>query len=194
FAVAAHEMVISLWSIGSMTLLPVVLLSSPLVRLSAVAARRFVALAVMVPLIALVLSPLIAFLIHREGVPNYATHYRGLAQRIESVWKETTDRPLRIIGSYNNLLYGTVFYLPDRPKALEIANPYVTPWVDDAQVARDGIALVCPLGEDVCLRALGRYAALGPPGRRVEVEVSRSYFGSADAPDRFVIVTVPPRP
>ena len=77
--------------------------------------------------------------------------------------------------------------------SLEIASPYLTPWIDDAQVARDGIALVCPPEEEPCMRALARYAARGPAGRRVEVAISRSYFGVADAPDRFVIVTVPPR-
>ena len=43
------------------------------------------------------------------------------------------------------------------------------------------------------MRALARRVARGPAGRRVEVAISRSYFGVADAPDRFVIVTVPPR-
>ncbi len=28
--------------------------------------------------------------------------------------------------------------------------------------------------------------------KRVEVEISRNYFGVNDPPDRFVIVTVPP--
>ena len=34
----------------------------------------------------------------------------------------------------------------------------------------------------------------GPPGKRVEVELARTYFGSADTPERFVIVTMPPSP
>ncbi len=192
-AVAAQQLVVSLWAIGSMTLLPVVLLSSPLVQLPAIATRRLVALAIMVPLIALALSPVIAIVIHRQGLSNYATHYRLLAQRIESEWAQTTSRPLHFVGSYNNVLYGVLFYLPPRTRALEIASPYRTPWIDEAQVARDGIALVCPPEEEPCMRALARYAARGPAGRRVEVAISRSYFGVADPPDRFVIVTVPPR-
>ena len=35
-------------------------------------------------------------------------------------------------------------------------------------------------------------AAGGPPGKRVEVELSRSYFGTADTPERYVIVTCRP--
>jgi hypothetical protein len=171
----------------------VVLLSSPRVRLPVIAARRIVALAVLVPLIALMASPLIALVIHRRGVPNYATHYRLLAQRIEDVWAQTTDRPLRVVGSYNNLLYGVLSYLPTRPSTLEIVNPYLTAWTSEAQVARDGAALVCPVEENPCMQALARYAARGPAGKRVEVEISRNYLGASDLPDRFVILTVPPR-
>jgi hypothetical protein len=35
-------------------------------------------------------------------------------------------------------------------------------------------------------------AAKGPIGKRVEVELSRTYFGVADMPVRYVIVTIPP--
>jgi hypothetical protein len=37
--------------------------------------------------------------------------------------------------------------------------------------------------------ALARRSARG---KRVEVEVSRTYFGFADPPERYVIVTIPP--
>ncbi|HLH91189.1 MAG TPA: glycosyltransferase family 39 protein [Xanthobacteraceae bacterium] len=193
FAVAAHEVVTSLWAIASMTLLPAVLLSSPRSVVPQVAARRIVGFAVAFPLIALALSPVIALVIHRGGVPNYATHYRGVARAVESAWAQTTDRPLRFIGSYNNLLYGALFYLPREAAPLEIVNPAVTPWIDEAQVARDGIALVCPTVETTCMHALEARAAQGAVGRRIEVEITRRYFGTDDKPDRFLIVTIKPR-
>jgi len=192
-AVAAREQVISLWSIGSMTLLPVVLLSSPSVALSKIAVRRVVAGAIAFPLIALALSPLIAVVIHRQGVPNYSSHYRGVAQAVEKAWGETTDRPLRFVGSYNNLLYGVLFYLPRQVSPLEIVEPRVTPWIDEAEVARAGIALVCPVEENLCLKAMEERAAGGLGGRRTEIAITRRYFGTDDRPDRFVIMTVPPR-
>jgi 4-amino-4-deoxy-L-arabinose transferase-like glycosyltransferase len=193
-AVAAREQVVSLWSIGSMTLLPVVLLSSPAVTLPAIAVRRIVVIALAFPLIALAASPLIATAIHRQGVPNYATHYSGLARAVEQAWRETTDRPLRFLGSYNNLLYGVLFYLPRQVTPLEIVEPRVTPWVDDAEAARGGIALVCPVEETGCMKALEERAASARTARRTEVAIARRHLGTDDAPDRFVIVTVPPRP
>jgi len=192
-AVAAHEQVISLWSIGSMTLLPVVLLSSPELTIPKIAVRRIVGFAVAFPLIALALSPLIAFTIHRQGVPNYATHYSGLAPALEKTWAETTDRPLRFLGSYNNLLYGVLFYLPKNVSPLEIVEPRVTPWIDEAEVARAGIALVCPVEETLCVKAMEARAGGNAVGQRTEVTITRRYFGTDDKPDRFVIVTVRPR-
>ena len=191
-AVAAHEMVTSLWAIASMTLVPVVLLSSPMVTIPAAAARRIVGLALVFPLIALAASPLIAVVIHRQGVPNHAAHYRQLAQAVEQAWGAATGRPLKIIGSYNNLLYGMLFYLPRDVAPLEIVSPRVTPWVDEADVERDGIALVCPVDERDCLQALDRRAG-GPASRRREVTLSRRYLGDPGTPERFVIAIVPPR-
>ena len=192
-ALAAHEQVISLWSIGSMTLLPVVLLSSPAVTVPKIAVRRIVGFALAFPLIALALSPLIAVVIHAQGVPNYATHYSGLAQAVEKTWSETTDRPLRFLGSYNNLLYGVLFYLPARVSPLEIVEPRVTPWIDEAEVARAGIAMVCPVEEALCLKAMEARAGANPVGRRTEVAITRRYLGTDDKPDRFVIVTIRPK-
>ncbi|HEY1545960.1 MAG TPA: glycosyltransferase family 39 protein [Xanthobacteraceae bacterium] len=192
-AIAAHEVVTSLWAIAGMSLLPVVLLSSPMIVVSRAAARRIVGVAIAFPLLALALSPLIAWVIHRQGVPNYATHYGGVARAIVQAWRATTDRPLRFLGSYNNVLYGVLFYLPADVAPLEIVNPPITPWIDEAQVARDGIVLVCPVAESTCMQALAARAARGPVGRRTEVEITRRYFGTDDKPDRFVIVTIRPQ-
>jgi hypothetical protein len=191
-AIAAGAAVVSLWAIGSMTLLPVVLLSSPQLVVTRAAARRILALAIAVPLVALALSPVIAVVIHRQGVPGDATHYRLVAQAAEQAWRETTEEPLRLIGSSNNVVYGTVFYFSDHPSTLEITKPEVTPWTDAQRVAREGIALFCPVEQVQCVDAMDALAARGPPGTRREVEVSRRFFGFADKPTRYVIVTVPP--
>ena len=110
----------------------------------------------------------------------------------DQMWRETTDQPLRLIGSYDNLLYGTLIYFPERPSTLEIMNPTVTPWTDAARIAREGIALFCPLEVTGCVQAMNERAARGPAGKRAEVELSRTYFGVADQPVRYVIVTIPP--
>ena len=75
-----------------MTLLPVVLLSSPLVAVSRRALTWLLAAAIAFPVLMVLAAPFIAVWIHREGVPNYATHYRLLAQAIDRTWRAETQR------------------------------------------------------------------------------------------------------
>ena len=58
-AIAAKEEIVSLWSIGSMTLFPVVLLSSAQVTITRTEMRRILVLAMAAPVIAAALSPVI---------------------------------------------------------------------------------------------------------------------------------------
>ncbi len=145
-AVIARFTIVSLWNMAAMTLLPVVLLSSPLWRVPRAAAVRILALAVVFPLLMLAASPVIAIVIHRQGVNHYATHYRLLAAAIDEAWRKAVPgAPLRLVGSYTNLVNGVVFYLADRPSTFDIAGPAATPWADEARIAREGIALTCPV-------------------------------------------------
>ena len=99
--------------------LPVIVLVVPHGSCSrATAALRILAFAVALPLLAIAASPAVAFMIHRFGTDTDSPHYRLVAQAVEKVWRETTDQPLRIVGSYENLFSGTLFYYRDGPSAL----------------------------------------------------------------------------
>jgi hypothetical protein len=156
------------------------------------AAIGILGIAVASPVLAIAGAPVVAIVTHLVGLPNYAAHYRLVAQAAEKVWRETTPDRLRIVGSYDNLLYGTVFYFADRPSAYEIASPNITPWVDNARIARDGLLLYCPVAELLCMNALAARTADLRGGRRVEVEISRSFLGMSSAPVRYTIVAIPP--
>jgi 4-amino-4-deoxy-L-arabinose transferase-like glycosyltransferase len=182
--------IVSLWAMSAMTLLPAVLLSSPLVAVSRRAAAGLLAAAIVFPVLMVLASPFIAIWIHREGVPNYATHYRLLAAAIDAAWRETNSKPLRFVGSYTNIVNGVAFYLRDKPSTLDIVGPASTPWADEASVARAGIALVCPEPEPVCLHFLNARAG---NARRTVVTLSRTHWGAADKPVRYVIVVLPPK-
>ena len=188
-AVVAQVEIVSLWQMGAMTLLPIVLLASPLVTVARAAAVRLLAFALAFPPLMVLAAPVIAIVIHREGVPNYATHYRLVADAVDRFWRATTDKPLRFVGSYTNLVNGVSFYLPSRPATLEINEPAVTPWADPESVARAGIALVCPEPETACMEKLN---ARGRGLPRHAVTLSRRHFGVADTPVRYVIIIVPP--
>jgi len=181
--------IVSLWAMCAMTLLPVVLLSSPLVTVTRRAATWLLAVAIVFPVLMVLAAPFIAVWIHREGVPNYATHYRLLAQAIDRIWHANVDAPLRFVGSYTNIINGVSFYLPDKPSTLDIVGPPSTPWADAASVTRSGIALVCPEPEAICMHFLNQRAGDLP---RHTVMLSRQHWDVSDKPVRYIIVVVPP--
>jgi MFS family permease len=193
-ALAAGAEIVSLWAMPAVTLLPVVLLSSPLVVLPRPALVRLLALAVAFPLLAVLASPAVALLIHRAGPGLHAAHYRLLARAIDESWRRTSDRPLRLVGSGTNLVNGVAFYLADRPSTDDIIGPAQTPWADAGRVTRDGIALVCAAGDAPCIAAADAIAAGGPQGHRTEVEIARFWLGIKGQSERYLIVTVPPGP
>jgi 4-amino-4-deoxy-L-arabinose transferase-like glycosyltransferase len=188
-AVLAEVQIVSLWAMCAMTLLPVVLFSSPLLTVTRRATSWLLAAAIVFPVLMVLAAPFIAVWIHREGVPNYATHYRLLAQAVDRIWHANVNAPLRFIGSYTNIVNGVSFYLPDRPITLDIVDPPSTPWADDASVARAGIALVCPEPEAICMHFLNQRAGNLP---RHAVTLSREHWGVRDKPVRYIIVVVPP--
>jgi 4-amino-4-deoxy-L-arabinose transferase-like glycosyltransferase len=192
-AVVAQTRIVPLWSIGGMTLLPVILLSSPLLTLSRQMVRRILGIAIALPLVVLLASPIVAIVIHQRGVENYAEHYQLIAQAVERTWRADTGKPLRVFGSVGNILHGASFYLSEKPKTYEIVTASVTPWSGEQEIARDGAAIVCPAADPVCMSPLRFRAARTRGAKRTEVEISRMFLGVEGKRVRYVIVTVPPR-
>jgi hypothetical protein len=174
-----------------MTLLPIVLLSSPLVAMSRLAAVRLLALAVVFPLFMLAISPLVALGIHLNGVQDYGSDYRAVAQAVELVWRAHTDKPLRIVGS-TDFVNGIVFYFKDQPSTADIDNPKLTPWVSVGRIEREGAAIVCPETNAFCMRALRGYAAHYHVIADENTVVSRRFLGFASPPERYEIIVIPP--
>jgi 4-amino-4-deoxy-L-arabinose transferase-like glycosyltransferase len=181
----------SIWVTPAMTLLPVVLLSSPLIAISRLAAVRLLALAVGFPLVMLAVSPLVALGDHLSGMPDYGRDYRAVAQAVERVWRAHSDNPLRIVGSttFGN---GIVFYFKDRPSILDIDNPKLTPWVSDGRIRREGAALVCPKTDAFCMRALRGYAGYYHVVADEDTVVSRRFFGFASPPEPYEMIVIAP--
>jgi hypothetical protein len=181
-----------LWTISAMTLLPVVLLSSPLVTVNRAAAVYVLVLAIAVPLVMVAASPVIAFVIHRQGLTNYASQYRLIAQTVEQTWQAQTDKPLRILGGNRPIVDGSNFYFAEPPATFVVTEPARTPWVDSARIEREGIAIVCPLLDPPCMNALNRYVA-NSSGKSADVTLARSFFGTTDTPIDYRIAIIPPR-
>ncbi len=191
-ALAAQFPLTSLWTMSAWTLLPVVLLSSPLTTLNHQLGVRIVVLAAIVPFVMIAAAPAVAYAVHRAGVVPAAAYSSLLAKRVEAIWKETTDRPLRLFAGWEDLGYGVGFYLPGRPLVVNAIDGVPPPDLDQ-RIARNGIAMICPAQVPACINAAMRRASRSATGVRIEVEVARPYLGIEGRTARYVIITMAPR-
>jgi hypothetical protein len=182
----------AIWAMPAYILAPIVLLSSPKLEISKVAARKILALAAAFTLVALAIAPARALRIREIGVEHYRDSYKLLARAVTKEWKQTSDAPLSIFGSTGDLANGASFYIHDRPSVLNIVQKNKTPAVDPARIGRQGIAMVCAAEQEGCIQAMEKIAQGRPGVRRAERTITRHDRGSASRDYRFLIVTVPP--
>jgi hypothetical protein len=180
----------SIWSMGGFTLLPVVLLSSASVRIPANWTRWILGIAMGLPLIAIAVAPAVAISIQYRTAP-VQPNYQLVAQAVDRLWRDTSTGPLRLVGGEAQLANAVTFYSFARPSALDVLSPQLTPWVDAARIANEGIAWVCPIAMKPCVDAIEARAAAGPVGHRAEIDTVRNYLGIQGAPQRYLIITTP---
>lgn len=190
-ALAASLRIVSLWAMPAMTLLPVVLLSSPLVVISRAALVRLLAVAVALPVLATLAAPAVAIATLKAGASDDNGTSRLAAGAVEQAWRATSDRPLGLIGGDGSTVYRLIPYLS---ATVDVIRPDRTPWVNEFRIRREGIVLVCPAALAWCVPVIEARAAGRPDARRTEVEVIRYYLGVAGKPERYVIIAVPPQP
>jgi hypothetical protein len=180
----------SVWSMPAFALMPVVLLSSPLIALHRKAMLATVAIAAVVPLLMVVAAPVIAAHVSGDDLKPSAAHSSLLAKRIEREWRRVTYKPLNIVGGDQDLAFGVAFYLPSYPLAFPAPDfDRTVKLVTPARLAREGMAIVCGPAPNPCPAQVGSAAH-----RRFEVDVARTYRGVADKPAHYVIILSPPAP
>jgi 4-amino-4-deoxy-L-arabinose transferase-like glycosyltransferase len=209
-ALASGALLTPLWSMPAWTLLPVLLLSPPEVKIPPAGMRNMLAASIAVPLIMLIAAPVIAVAIHRAGITPPAAHGRLLAAETERAWHQISPEPLRFVGC--NVADEVIAYARDRPRLLPwrsfdgnvaddvYADAYNWPPTprDDSgasseQLADNGMALVCLADSPDWVDAAAAKAAANSASRRVDVEITRDFLGLAGRPQRYVIFIIPPR-
>jgi 4-amino-4-deoxy-L-arabinose transferase-like glycosyltransferase len=192
-AAARQINLLSVWNEPSFSLLPVMMLASPLVIVSRLAATRIAFCAAAYTVIALAASPIVAWVLLERGVENSAAYSKLVAAAIERQWRETSTAPLGLVGGQFALSNSAAFYLADKPSSYADFSGYLSPWVTAQRIDRDGIAIVCAAEDDGCLGKLNEFTVGNAAARRSEVTLVRHWLSFSGAPKRFVIATVPPR-
>ncbi len=183
-AIASGAAINSLWSMASWSLLPVLLLSSPQVTWRDIDTRRVLLLAMALPLILLIASPVIAILAQRDGQRPAAAQARLLAGQIERAWNEVTPQPLRFVGRDAEIAFGVIAYAAGRPRALPGLSP-----PGAIELRQSGQVLFCFASDEDCKNA----AAKSPGSRVIESTLQRNFWRFSGKPQRYTIVVVPPR-
>jgi 4-amino-4-deoxy-L-arabinose transferase-like glycosyltransferase len=191
-AVVTWVRLLSLWSMSSLNLLPVMMLGSPRVAVSRDAALRVAAMVTAITVLIAAASPVIAYAILKQGVENDAAYARLAMQAAEREWRGVTDKPLTLIAGPFVLVSSAAFYGTDKPSTYADFSPYLSPWVDDARIARDGMIVMVATDNpwfDFTVQHIDAY----PSARRSEVTLTRRWLWFDSAPKRFVLAIVPPR-
>jgi len=113
-------------------------------------------------------------------------------QAAEREWRGETDKPLKMVAGPFVLVATAALYGTDRPSAFLDFSRYLSPWVDDARIAREGLAIMSAV-DSPYYPMTARYLASVPVTRRTEVTLMRSWLGFHGSPRKFVIAIVPPR-
>jgi hypothetical protein len=202
-ALAMRTNLLSLWNAPSYTLLPVMMLASPLVSMPRVTLSRLATTVAILTFTVLLASPLVALGVLKNGVENYAAYAKLAAVAVEHQWQETCNCRLRLVGGFFKLANSAAFYMKDRPSTFSLALPgprsppyldprFASPWADAGRIASQGIALICPADETDCVEAMDNFLAINQARQRAEVALTRHWLGLAGETRRFVIATIPP--
>lgn len=181
-----------IWAMPMLTLLPIVLWSSPRIRLTRNSLVCAVAVAIAYPLFMLAIAPTVAITAFGRGADNYGDQYSLLAHALQAAWARQTNIPLRVIGGPDAIVNSASFYFDRPPKTLVIYRPAQTPWVDEETVQKEGVAMVCPESVTPCINLLDTYAQHYHARVVEHLTLARCYCGTDGSRNRFEIAVILP--
>ena len=193
FAIVTNVRLLALWNMSALSLLGVVLLSSPQVRFTRRSAVAVATVAIVVNIGALLASPLVAIAKLHGGVENHAAYTRTLAKEVQKNWEQTTSQPLRIVESDFALAHSVTFHLEKKVLPVWFYARTRPPWDTPETLDRFGGALICPAVDAVCLLKMSDVIGKRPVARHAEVTIQPHWLGFVGEPRDFVIDIVLPQ-
>jgi Dolichyl-phosphate-mannose-protein mannosyltransferase len=193
FALATSTGVNALWTMSELSLLGVVLLSSPLIQLKRSAVTIIAVVAIAVTVLALLASPVVAYWKNRHGVENHAAYTRQLAAEVAKDWREVTTQPLRYVAGTGVIVYAAIFYLDSHPLPISVYTRVKLDWNTPDALKRFGVAVICPASSSSCAERRDRLEAGLSFARRIDVVLTSHWLWFDGAPRAYVIDIVPPQ-
>jgi 4-amino-4-deoxy-L-arabinose transferase-like glycosyltransferase len=178
----------SLWTIPNWTLVPAVLLGSPLLTVTRRVRTAAVGLALAIPVLALIAAPFVATASHASGRNVEQAQAPQLGTAVQQRWAAATSAPLRWIGGETDVSYNAAFYANDKPR---VRTEGAVDSAFSTAVRRDGMAVVCRVETAPCVVFLDAVQrAMG--GIRAETTLVHTYRGVAGPARRYRLLLTPP--
>ena len=189
-AIVRNIQLISLWNIPALNLLPVVLLNSDRIKLPRFSVKVMAIVALSFPLAMIPVAPCVAYYKIRYGAENHSL-FAGLAGNAAAAqWHAKTSAPLRILAGPFGLVATASAYMPEHPIVYSDFSRYLSPWVDQQRIDRQGMAIIVPADDPRWVREV-RKRARGADFK--EVSLTRRWLWWESEPQRFLIGILPPK-
>jgi hypothetical protein len=193
FALATSTSVNALWTMSELSLLGVILLSSPLIQITRSSTSIIAAVAIAVSVLALLASPIVAFWKNKHGIENHAAYTRALAAEVATAWRQSTAQPLRYVASNGVIAYSATFYMEGHPLPISFFTTVNQRWNNLEDLRASGVAVVCPVLDAQCRAARDRFEAAFTVKRRTNVVVVPRWLSFRGEPRTYAVDIVLPR-
>lgn len=166
---------------------------SPLLLLMALRPDpRLTVRAVMVAVVALIVSCLAAApFLHRLSSFEQAIPRQEMAEPSIAAWAGATQAPLRLVGGTQPFSEAAAFYAPPRVSHFPELTYDDAPWVSPERIAREGLLIMCARGDLVCFKQAE--ALVTSDSKRAEITVTPRRGKHQGPPITFTFFAIPPR-
>ncbi len=155
-ALAFQLKIVTIMAVGTLPLLPLLLMQIPRLLDARRCCQIAGAAAVTITLLAAVAAPLERAAAFRKNSPSITEPIRELAAQATARWHDETGRDLRYVGGMARFASGIAFYSGDHPSSLVDLTYAKALWVTPEKIAKGGLLIACASDDAVCLeRAAG---------------------------------------
>jgi hypothetical protein len=177
----------ALWVMPALALLGVVILSSPLIKMSMRSVTAIAAIAVTACLAALTASPVIALGKLYWGAQRDAAYTQLLAHEVQKMWQKETVEPLQFVAGSYELANPIAFYLDKNTLPISFFALSRASWDNQEAIAKFGAAVVCVDADARCRSRTNEFGAETRFASEKHVVVRRQWLGLAGPPKQFLI-------
>ncbi len=170
------------WTYPNWALLPVVLYASRDIFVDERVVARAGLVALAVTLVAIAVSPVVAYARLMRGDDQYRAHFRQVAALMDRLAGE----PVQLFWGSPDITAGLPFYLPAARRLM--ADPLSAE--GRAAIGAHGLVVVCLSADAPCRKTGAALADAG--GHAANASFTRSFLGASGQPMNFEIIVVPP--